>query len=584
MPFKPDFTVLKSRQHIVKFLGIDEEIFERTLAFDALLHLQEEVSEDAIRPLVIPIFLHHRIPKKNGRGHRIVWEPFILKNTYKALARRLNNFFSHALVGFPHPRTFGYIGGRNIRENAQDHCGHRTLMSIDLKDFFPSIGAVRIAALLQSADIEPAAADLLSRFLTIGGSLPLGLPTSPTIANAICLPMDVELEALAQKYGATFSRYADDISFSGDELLPSLSEMSAIIERYGFEIAEQKTRISKLGQAHYVTGLSVSDPVQSHVPRKKKRRLRQELYFAGKYGLDGHFHRLGIYDPRFVQHEVNRLDGLVKFTAFHEPRQSRSLKTGWERILQESGWRPSFEPKNRTATPFSIYVDEAEYQRPDGSRILAMAMAVSQHQDQVMQATLEVLEDSLSDVWAAGDRAPIAKRGLHFSDAHLDLRLAYVERMRSLPFEGYVAMAQLRKPSEYQDTYIRLINSMIKRRLMAAESKLVSFIFEKNKRVSQEAIRNAVMDTYTSLRRSNNRCPENCAVGFSGKPNLGLSVPDFLLGVLGKFLNSGPDDRGVSRDRDEKLFERIRDKYRLILDVDSWTEYSRRREILPWSR
>jgi hypothetical protein len=298
--------------------------------------------------------------------------------------------------------------------------------------------------------------------------------------------------------------------------------------------------------------------------------------------LDDHFHHLGINDDDFIQHEVNRLDGLVKFTAFHEPRLSADLKTDWANILRKRGYRPSFKPKNLLAAPFVIFADEAEYACPNGERTLAIAMAVSQHQDEVNQATQDVLDDTLSDLWAAGDRAAVAKQGMHFCDATQDMRLAYVERMRTLPFEGYIAMARLPSAAEYESTYMRLLAAVIKRRLMAAESKFASLFFEKNDKVRQPLIRKVVKDAHAALVATDNRRPEAFSVDFVGKPNLGMSVPDFLLGVLGKYLVSPPIQEGRPIPRDVLMFERIRDKYRLILDVDNATEYSRRRQILPW--
>ncbi|MBN9545512.1 MAG: RNA-directed DNA polymerase [Alphaproteobacteria bacterium] len=583
MTFRYDLRLLNSRKSLLAFLGVDEIAFEKVLSFDPVSAQMSIGIEDDIHFLEAPLFLRHKIPKKNrARGYRIVWEPTAFKSEYKALARRLSNFLSHRLNGFPHSRTFGYIGGRNIRENARDHCGHRHLISFDLENFFPSISAARITKLLISTEIDPGIADLLSRFMTINGSLPLGLPTSPTLANAICLPMDIELQLLAQQHLATFSRYADDINFSSDTSLPPLEKFATLVKSNGFEIAKSKTRISKLGQAHYVTGLSISDLAHPHVPRHKKRRLRQELYYAQKYGLEDHLVRRGINDHQLIQHEINRLDGLVKFIAYHEPQLSAKLKTNWADILQESGRRPSFSPKNQARPPFCIYVDEAEYVRPDGTRLLAMGMAVSQHQDRVVQAAKDVLEETISDQWAAGNKPAIVKRGLHFADAHPDLRLAYIRRMRSLPFEGYVVMARLDSTASYEGTYIRLLNAIIRRRLMAAESQAALLVFEKNDKVSQVTIRQAVMQSYESLRKSNNRRPVGCYIDFVSKPDLGMSVPDFLLGILGRFLRSGPGKMEDQFDRDRKLFESLRDKYRLILDADSWVEYSRRREISPW--
>ena len=582
MSFKYDLTQLKTREQLINFIGLSEVFFDDVLAFNPCACVSECMSGDDASVLAIPVFFQHKIPKKNRqRGYRIVWEPAYLKSYYKALSRRLDNFFRCKLHKYPHPRAFGYIGGRNIRENARDHCGHRNLISIDLKEFFPSITAIRVSKLFQATGINTQVADLLSRFITIEGTLPLGLPTSPTIVNAVCLPLDVDLDELANKYNATFSRYADDISFSSDGALPSLDELTISVHSHGFEIAESKTRKSKLGQAHFVTGLSISDSAQPHVPRMKKRRLRQELYYAKKFGLSDHFHHLGIDDEEIVQHEINRLDGLVKFTAYHEPQISTVLKVGWAEILQKDGSSPSFKPKNQSDAPFCIFVDEAEFSLDNSGHALALGMAVSQHQDRVNKGTEDVLEATLSDIWAAGDRSSIQKRGIHFSDATQDIRLAYVEMMRTLPFEGYVAFARLPNSNMYELTYLRLLNAMIKRRLMAAESQFARLVFEQNAKVRQELIREVVTNAHKSLKKSNNRRPERFAVDFVGKPNLGMSVPDFLLGVLGKYLSSTLQDEGVPMARDVLLFERIRDKYRLILDVDNRIEYSRRNPILP---
>lgn len=581
MSFHCDLTVLKSRENLINFLELNEEGFEQVLAFAPYDKPFDAEPVEGLITVPIPLFFRHEIPKKNKkRGIRLVWEPTFLKAHYKALGRRLNNFFTHTVKDYPHPRAFGYIGGRNIRENARDHCGHTNLISIDLENFFPSIKASRVSDFLVSTGIELTVAELLSRFVTIGGTLPLGLPTSPTIANAICTPLDREMDALAQKYQTTFSRYADDITFSADKTLPPLAEITACVQAHGFDIVESKTRRSRLGQAHYVTGLSVSDPLRPHVPRNKKRLLRQELYYAEKFGLLDHLHHLGIDDEQIIQHEINRLDGLVSFTAYHEPRLRARLRSTWEKILQQSGEYPSFEPKNLKDAPFHIYVDEAEYRRPDDVAILALAMVVSQNQDLIDAATEEVLNAELSDPWAAGRRKVLQTEGIHFSQVTKDLQKAYVERLRFLPFEGYVAMAPL-DPTNYEATYIKLLSYMIRRRLMAAESQAAYFVFEKNEKVRQSAVEQVIEEAFVALKLDNNRRPGMYTVEFAGKPNAGLSVPDCLLGALGRYLLVKPRKENEP-DLYERMFERIRDKYKLIFDLGNGREYSRRREIKPW--
>lgn len=583
MTFYYDLTRLRSREDLINRLHVSEKMFEQVLAFVPYVTAPEpELIDGAYRPS-IPLFFRHEIPKKNRkRGVRLVWEPGYLMHHYKALGNWLGSFFAHEIPRFPHPRTFGYVGGRNIRENAWDHCGHKNLISIDLKDFFPSITAGRIADLLMSLHVDPTVADLLSRFVTIAGTLPLGLPTSPTIANAICMSLDIDMVALAQNHQATFSRYADDCSFSSDGSLPSLEEMTLCVESHGFKIAESKTRRSRLGQAHYVTGLSVSDPERPHLPKHKKRRLRQELYYAEKFGLLDHLAALDINDDQMIRHEINRLEGTVMFTSYLEPRLRAGLRGTWDKILLAAGESPSFEPRNMGNAPFHIHVDEAEYTRPDGLKILAMAMVVSQHQNQVDAGTQAVLSAELSNPFAAGKREVLEKEGLHYTQVSKDLQKAYIDKLQTLPFEGYVAMTSL-VPGRYEQTYLDLLGYMIGRRLMAAESQAANFVFEKNDKVRQIAVKEVIEKAFCKLLLINNRRPQTYTLEFVGKLNLGVCVPDALLGALGSYLKVLPPIKAGETSREELLFESIRHKYKIIFNRDVFREYSRRNPIKPWA-
>jgi len=123
---------------------------------------------------------------------------------------------------------------------------------------------------------------------------------------------------------------------------------------------------------------------------------------------------------------------------------------------------------------------------------------------------------------------------------------------------------------------------MIRRRLMAAEGRAAYFVFEKNDKVRQNAVEQVIEEAFVTLKLINNRRPETYTVQFAGKPNFGLSVPDSLLGALGRYLLVKPRKTDET-DLYELIFERIRDKYKLIFDLGNTTEYSRRREIRPWA-
>lgn len=580
-----DLTRIRSRVQFTTGLGIDDALLQHVLDFVPPPDPEPDPDPAKDDGVVadIPAFFRHKIPKRNkARGYRTVWEPSFLKTKYKALGGYLGKFFHYRLDLFPHPATFGYVGGRNIKDNALAHCGHAHLLVVDIEAFFPSITRARVQALLLECGFNAEIANLLARFLTIDGSLALGLPTSPVLSNAVFLPADVELAALADRFGATYTRYSDDMSFSGDGELPSLDDIGAILARRGFALAKAKTRRSRRGQAHFVTGLSVSEADQPHVPKLKKHRLRQELYYAGKFGLIDHLQRLGVNDEAVVQEQINRLDGTVKFVAHHEPRLAPRLRSRWTEILKEAEAKPSYKPRNLGAEPFVIAIDEAEY-RPTNGHLLALGLAVSQHQQRVYSLAHDVLQEALGNLWAAGDPAAIEKRGLHYNDATADLRLRYVEQLRVMPFEGYVVMGPLASPQTYEDTYLRLLGAVIRRRLMAAEGRFALFMIEKNNKVSETRIEALIQEAVSALRLEKNRGPKRAFVSFVTKPDLHVSVADFLLGVLGDYLKSPNTPPGRPEGRDRLMFEQIREKYRLILDVEPWTEYSRRRPISPWA-
>ncbi len=588
MTFPGDLRRITSREALIVAIGTDEATFDAVLAFDPPLKREEttERSESVVGPtsaLSIPMFFRHDIPKRNRRrGYRTVWEPLLAKLEYKALARRLETFFQILLPGYPHDAVYGYRQGRNIRENAAVHTGHEGLLTVDLREFFPSISEDRIGRLFKTLGIGSEVADLLAEFVTIGGGLPLGLPTSPVISNAVALPLDLACEALAKATDTTYTRYADDLTFSGIGNLPDLGILRRLVEERGFVLAEQKTRRSKIGQAHYVTGLSISDPAQPHVPRKLKRRLRQELYYAGKFGLGDHFRHLGINDGSVIQQEVNRLDGTVRFVAHHEPALAARLKTDWRGALQAEGMKPSFVPRGQHRSPFYLFVDEAEFQN-EGKTILALGMTVSQHGPRMATEAGQVLSAALNDIYLDGNVEALRKRGLHFADATEDLRIQYIKRLAGMRFEGYVAFAEYDGPPHYEKTYLRLLGALIERRLKAAESQFAFLYFEQNSKVSAAKTEALVQSVFDHLKAHDDRRPLAFGIQIVSKPHFGISAPDFLLGVLGRYLKSKPAGPGKPEPRDRLLFERLRDKYRLILDLDTWTEYSRRRPILPWS-
>ena len=561
-----DFRRPENARDLSSYIGVQSEFF--------LAAIDPKFKKEFYSAHLIPKRSPHRAEK-----YRIVWETLMppVKEAHKAIARRFDLFARSADPRFPHHASYGYIRRRGTRENAQVHCGAPLLLRADIRNFFPTITINRLISRFLQLGMKPAAASALGNFVTIDDHLPLGLNASPMLANLICVDLDLEIEKLAMNYGCRYSRYADDIAISGRRKLPSKEELQEVIEKQGFKISNEKFRITKLGQAHYVTGLSVSDPKGPHVPRMMKRRLRQELYYCGKFGVGRHLLRIG--EPT-IQSGINRLDGTVHYVAHIETAKSQTIRSEWEACLRKDLLGPSYEPLEvETARNVTCYVDESEFYVGNRS-YLALCLIFTEDEVALQAATVATLRDHvIGDPFYAGDREPLARRGLHFVDSHPDLRTAYIKQLSTLPYQAFVLFGELGDHSKYSDTYELLLGKMLARRLIWLDGTNLRFVFEENSKIKIESLKKVVGSVYESLEISNNRRPLRCpSVQFANKlQEACFSVPDYLLAVFCRFAQLNEKQEEVRRHQ----FERLRDKYRLIVDIDSGQEFSRKQPFKP---
>lgn len=246
-------------------------------------------------------YVRFEVPKKSG-GTRILQAP------HRDLAAAQNWIFREILGKLPvHPAAQGFVVGRSTLTNAQPHVGKDVVVNLDLKDFFPSIHFPRVRALFERMGYSGAVATILALLctesprtqVTYAGStyfvangpraLPQGACTSPALSNLIAERLDRRLTGLADKLGLTYTRYADDLTFSGgpefrDRIGYLLGRVRHIAEAEGFRVNESKSRVQRRSTAQMVTGLVVND--HPAIPRKERRRLRAVLHQASKQGLD----------------------------------------------------------------------------------------------------------------------------------------------------------------------------------------------------------------------------------------------------------------------------------------------------------
>lgn len=233
------------------------------------------------------------VKKKNG-GERIINAP---ANGLKHILRPINTILN--CIADPHFKATGFVPGKSIVDNARQHIGKQYVYNIDLKDFFHSFHRswVKYGFMLkpfkldkEKEEIAFLLASLCTHPFEIDGEiktvLPQGAPTSPTITNILCVKLDRRLNGLAKRFNITYTRYADDITFSSQTNVFSkeefLEELHRIIKDQKLDINPSKTRLQHNGFRQDVTGLIVNEKV--NVNSRYIKQLRMWLFYWEKYG------------------------------------------------------------------------------------------------------------------------------------------------------------------------------------------------------------------------------------------------------------------------------------------------------------
>ncbi|WP_255350290.1 MULTISPECIES: retron St85 family RNA-directed DNA polymerase [unclassified Methanosarcina] len=220
-----------------------------------------------------------KIPKKNGGLREINAPSKKMKNIQRWI---LNNILYKLNAG---NLAHGFIPDRSILTNASIHVGQDLVLGIDIKDYFPSISFRSVYYIFKSAGYTKKIAWSLSDLCTYHWKLPQGAPTSPMLANLSTVDLDYEIDNYCTRRNFRYSRYADDITISGSYKLPMHKQkIIEIIERNGFVINEEKTRVLSRGSQQKVTGLVVNDKVS--IGRRKKKILRAIVHNIQKNGAE----------------------------------------------------------------------------------------------------------------------------------------------------------------------------------------------------------------------------------------------------------------------------------------------------------
>ncbi len=293
-------------------------------------------------------YIRFSIPKKTG-GERLISAP--MPRLKEAQTRALHTIFNCLPA---HEAAHGFRVGRSVVTNATPHVGAQFVVNFDLQDFFPTISFRRVKGAIQALgysesvatvlalictepDVEEIEMDGATYYVSFGERrLPQGAPTSPAISNLICRRLDKRLHAAAERLGFRYTRYADDLTFSGDgDARGNLGKLfraaRSIVRHEGFEIRSDKTRVLHKSQRQEVTGIVVN--CKPNIAREELRRFRALLFQIEKDGPTGK--RWGnAPDPLAAIH------GYANFVAMVRPEQGAELRRRVKAILDRYGWRP----------------------------------------------------------------------------------------------------------------------------------------------------------------------------------------------------------------------------------------------------
>jgi RNA-directed DNA polymerase len=276
----------------------------------------------------------YQIPKRHG-GMRTIAQP---ARDLKSIQRFI---VDTKLASLPvHPSATGYILGKNILDNAKPHLEGRVLLKLDFQNFFPSITVQDWSNFVKSNKAcKPMRSDLMlySNILFWGmrsvvpKCLSIGAPSSPILSNILMYDLDANLSATADKLRVTYTRYADDITISGESL-----EKVRAFERAARKIMratrspklkfnEEKCGVYLRGQRRMVTGLILTPTKQISIGRERKRLISAMLHH--------------VLVNRSSVEEMGRLKGLLGFCLANEPSFVSRMREKYGSAVLDSALR-----------------------------------------------------------------------------------------------------------------------------------------------------------------------------------------------------------------------------------------------------
>lgn len=305
----------KSSEYTQKYLTYSKKLFDNNLPiisspkhFSLLVGLEHQYICN-MAYASDRFYRHFSIPKSNGQARNID-EP--LPDLKFVQSWILHNILEKCAVS---DYAKAYLKGRTLKHNARFHRAQKIVVTMDIKNFFPSISVKDITEIFENMGYFHDLSCFLAHLCCYNNVLPQGAPTSPYLSNLRMITLDDKISEYTYEKSIRYTRYADDLTFSGD-FNPHflISNISKFVYNEGFCINPQKTRIARSNTRQEVTGIIVNSHMQ--LTKEKRKLIRQQVYYIRKFGLESHLERIGENRANYLNH----LLGQINFALFVNPK------------------------------------------------------------------------------------------------------------------------------------------------------------------------------------------------------------------------------------------------------------------------
>lgn len=266
---------------------------------------------------------HYRkkeIPKKNGATRKILVPDNNLKNIQRAILKK--HLEQMPISSY----ATAYHKGAKLTSNALPHLNRKTILKMDITDFFSSISEDSVYLNVFNKNyFSVRVGKLLTSLCCYEGSIVQGSPAAPAIANIILKKFDEILGKWCADKNINYTRYCDDMTFSGDfskDLV--ICKVTNLLNSMNLCLNEKKTIVIPKNKRQIVTGITVNEKLQ--VPNYYRKEIRKEIYYCKKFGVESHLEHCNINNQYTKQSYINHLCGKINYVLMINPCDREFIK------------------------------------------------------------------------------------------------------------------------------------------------------------------------------------------------------------------------------------------------------------------